>query len=345
MLSAYGALLSSAHTSPAENEKLRRLGRELYGRLIAPFEQQLAGKDELIVIPDGRLCALPLEALRLPDGRFLVERFHVTYLPSLAVKGLLEQRRYSTRERSLLAVGGAQHEGSAATQAVTASAGPPAALRREANRRVLYGADAREVYAALGLGSWQDLPGTRSEIETIARIVPGSMVLSGAHASEGEVKSLSRSGTLRAFRVLHFATHGLATADAPDLSALVLSEAGRPEGEEDGYLSVNEVAQLDVAADFVNLSACHSGIGKIYGGEGVAGLAQAFLEAGANGTSVSLSRVSDAATKELMIGLYRLAQERGLGYARALTEMKRRFIRRPDRRRPSFWAPFVYYGK
>jgi CHAT domain-containing protein/tetratricopeptide (TPR) repeat protein len=345
MLAVYRALLSNARPSPAEEGRSESLGRRLYDRLIAPFEQQLSGKDELIVIPDGLLYSLPFEALRLPDGRFLVERFYVTYLPSLAVKELLDQRRYSARERSLLAVGGAQHRRSVATQAVTAPARRRDAFRSDAQRRTVDDVDARQAYAALGLGSWQDLPGTRAEVESIARIVPGSMLLTGAHASEREVKSLSRSGTLRTFRVLHFATHGLASADAPDLSALVLSEAGRAEGGEDGYLSINEVAQLDVAADFVNLSACNSGIGKIYGGDGVVGLAQAFLEAGANGASVSLSRVSDAATKELMTGLYRLVQQRGLGYAHALTEMKRRFIRRPERRRPSFWAPFVYYGK
>ncbi len=38
---------------------------------------------------------------------------------------------------------------------------------------------------------------------------------------------------------------------------------------EDGYLRMGEIAKLTIAADFVNLSACETGLGKLYGGEGM----------------------------------------------------------------------------
>jgi CHAT domain-containing protein len=135
--------------------------------------------------------------------------------------------------------------------------------------------------------------------------------------------------------------------EIPELSALVLSQREDATGSlpEDGYLRMQEISLLDLEADFVNLSACETGLGRIYGGEGVVGLTQSFLVAGANGLSVSLWQVSDASTMEFMIGLYRLVEKEGLSYDRAMTEMKRRFISGGRYSDPFYWAPFVYYGK
>jgi CHAT domain-containing protein len=107
---------------------------------------------------------------------------------------------------------------------------------------------------------------------------------------------------------------------------------------------MKEIVELNINADFVNLSACETGLGKIYGGEGVVGLTQSFLVAGANGLSVSLWQVADESTMELMVGMYRLVKEKGLSYDRAITEMKREFIRSNKYSDPFYWAPFVYYG-
>ena len=118
--------------------------------------------------------------------------------------------------------------------------------------------------------------------------------------------------------------------------------------EEDGYLRIDEIVELKLEADFVNLSACETGLGKVYSGEGVVGLTQAFLLAGANSLSVSLWQVPDASTTDFMVALYKIVAEEGLSYADAIAEVKRRFIKGEfgeQWRAPRYWAPFVYYGK
>jgi CHAT domain-containing protein/tetratricopeptide (TPR) repeat protein len=344
VLLAYGELLAEPASSMTRRDAREWLARELYALLLQPVEKELAGKEELIIIPDGCLGTIPLETLRLPNGRYLIERHHVVYEPSLGVRQLLGQRRHDPRPRPLFAMGGSRLKRRADSNKVEVSTQQLEALRSEARRHIEADASAREVYSALGLDSWPDLPGSRAEVEAIGRIVPESTVLVGEDVSEKKLKDLSRQGALRSYRILHFATHALLVPDAPELSALVLSEAGDGEGEEDGFLNAKEIAELSIAADFVNLSACETGLGRIYGGEGVVGLPQAFLEAGANGLSVSLWQVADASTKEFMVGLYRLVRERGLSHARAMTEIKREFIRSEAYSDPFFWAPFIYYG-
>ena len=134
----------------------------------------------------------------------------------------------------------------------------------------------------------------------------------------------------------------------PELSALVLSQFNEEKGDEDGYLRMGEVAELDIQADFVNLSACETGLGKIYGGEGVVGLTQSFLIAGANGLSVSLWQVADVSTSRFMVAMYESVQDNSMGYADAITRTKRQFIKGDfgeEYRAPYYWAPFVYYGR
>jgi CHAT domain-containing protein len=113
----------------------------------------------------------------------------------------------------------------------------------------------------------------------------------------------------------------------------------------DGYLTVSEVARLHLSADFVNLSACETGLGRVYQGEGVAGLAQSFLIAGADAVSVSLWQVADKSTADFMTGFYSLVNAKGMSYSAAMMEMKRTFIKKPEYRHPFYWAPFVYYGR
>jgi tetratricopeptide (TPR) repeat protein len=350
IINYYRYLLSKQYLSRQEIKTLDQIAKELYKLFIAPLEKQLEGKEELIIIPDGILCFLPFETLIMPDGRYLIEKYHIKYTQSLTVSELIAQRSYSTQRKPLLAFGGAVYEQSSYESDMIESEQYLAYLETQTLAALDKGESTRSMYNELGLSGWGNLPGTLTEIIAIGRIIPRSVVYKGADVTEYKIKQLSKNGFLDDYKVLHFATHGLVVPEIPELSAIVLSLFKNEKNNEDGYLNMKEIAMLEIKADFVNLSACETGLGKIYGGEGVVGLTQSFLIAGANGLSVSLWQVADESTMQFMIGMYSLVQEQGYSYDRAITEMKRRFISGKnhdgkDYSKPFFWAPFVYYGE
>ena len=110
-----------------------------------------------------------------------------------------------------------------------------------------YGGEAGETRSSSLYGKLRRLPGTRVEAKAI-----GDVSLLGADASEAKfVAALSQESRWRA---VHFACHGLLNAEQPQLSALALT----PDAESDGFLSVHEVAAMQIPADLVVLSACET---------------------------------------------------------------------------------------
>jgi CHAT domain-containing protein len=206
------------------------------------------------------------------------------------------------------------------------------------------GEDARRAYADLGY-TWSNLPGTLVEVRAIRSLMEDAVIYTGDMVTKTNFQEMSKRGDLQKYKVIHLATHGLVTPEAPELSAVVFSQFKNPRPGDDGYLRAGEILGLALKADFVNLSACETGLGKLYSGEGVVGLTQSFLIAGANGLSVSLWSVADESTTEFMAGMYTLVTKKGMTYDRAMVEMKRRFIAHTKWNNPYYWAPFVYYGK
>lgn len=206
----------------------------------------------------------------------------------------------------------------------------------------------RSSYDSLGLTSMKNLPGTLKEVKDIKKIIDNAEIITDKGVTEKKVKALSTSGALANYKVIHFATHGLVVPEIPELSALVLSQFADGQEGEDGFLNMREITDLKLQADFVNLSACETGLGRLYAGEGVVGLTHSFLIAGANGLSVSLWQVADVSTAEFMTAMYKLVENEGMDYVEAITEVKRRFIRGDfgeKYKAPFYWAPFIYYGK
>ena len=329
----------------------RELGRGLYDLLIKPMEAQLKNKTNLIIVPDGILSFVPFETLINEKGRYLVENYNISYIQSMGIRKLIKERKYREDRKPLLAFGGAVYDEKTYNKDMKMrkrmNATQLASLKKQIYSDIERKKSVRDAYSALGIDTWTNLPGTLREVDKIKQVIKRSDIFRDVNVTERNVKEFSRNGTLSRYKVVHFATHGLIVPEVPELSAVVLSQFKDNTGKEDGYLRMGEIAELDIRADFVNLSACETGLGKIYGGEGVVGLTQSFILAGANAVSVSLWSVADKSTSLFMESMYKEVNNKKISYSNAITEVKRQFIKGEfgeTYKKPYYWAPFVYYG-
>jgi len=341
----YRQLLSKANLRDVA--RLSESARSLYRILLEPLEPFIGTKDHLIILPEGDLYFLPFEALIDSSGRYLIESRHISYAHSMHVLELLRNRQYSSRRKPILAFGAGIYWHSEEDPSPISNDAQLAYLRREAEVALGNGSDLSRIYSRLGVGRLKHLAGAQREIDSIAKNIVGAKTVSGQSATETTLKALSRTGELAEYEVLHFATHSVSVPEIPELSALILSQPASKSEKEDGYLRIPEIADLKLAAEFVNLASCSTGLGKVYPGEGVVGLTQAFLIAGAKGVSVALWPVADEPTADFMSRLYGTSKQQMGRYDLAMTEVKRQAIRGEFGERmthPYFWAPFVYYG-
>ena len=189
---------------------------------------------------------------------------------------------------------------------------------------------------------YQRLTFSRREAEAILAQAPAgsSFAAIGFDANRAVVTS----GALADYRFLHFATHGELNTHRPELSRLVLSQLDREGKSVDGYVFAHEIYNLELAADLVVLSACATALGTEIRGEGLLGLTQGFLYAGAASVMVSLWNVDDRATAELMARFYRGLLSEGLPPAAALRAAQTSIRRTPRWQAPYYWAGFVLQG-
>lgn len=198
------------------------------------------------------------------------------------------------------------------------------------------------------------LPETGFELETLNAIVAddGGNLLLGDAANE----SALAAADLKSPAIIAFATHGLMGGEAnglqePALALTPLDDAiDGMAGMRDGLLTASEIAELDLDADWVLLSACNTAQGEDgEGSEGLSGLARAFFYAGARRLVVSHWAVQSDATVALTTGMFEaLTEANGNDSgAKALRRAILAMIDNPDApswSHPGIWAPFVTVG-
>jgi len=177
------------------------------------------------------------------------------------------------------------------------------------------------------------LSGAQAEAKAIASVLKTKPIL-GRRATEATIKAQMLDA-----RAIHLATHGTFNDREPLRGFVALA----PTEEEDGLLTAEEIYNLDnqLTAELVVLSGCDTGRGQI-NGDGVVGLARSWFAAGVPSAIVSLWKVPDRATADLMTAFYRHWQQ-GDDKAQALRQaMLTTMKKHPD---PSNWAAFTLIGE
>lgn len=335
-------------------------GAGLRAAVFDPLATALGDHSSLLLAPDGDLTRLPFEALPTGRGRRLIDQYHMTYVA--AARDVLRFGKQTSHQPTAPVVA-ADPDFDLASSAEGVKPAPATRKPGQTPRRRSQDMD-RDM-------RFDRLPGTRSEGQHIAEMLGVQPWLQGC-ALEARLKQV------RSPRILHLATHGFflqnqkhdSNAIDHDLGvssgqeslrgsrlenpllrsgmALAgvntwLSGGQTPDEAEDGMLTAEDVTGMDLLdTELVVLSACETGLGEVHMGEGVMGLRRSFALTGAKTLVMSLWKVPDQETQELMEDFYRriLAGEpKAEALRHAQLGMKERHPH------PFHWGAFICQGE
>jgi CHAT domain-containing protein len=374
---------SDGRRSPGESEaRYREIAEDLRQRVWDPVATVLGAETERVfVVPDGSMNLVTLASLPVGEDRYLLETGPTVHY--LSAERDLTRARFEEPGRGMLAVGGPDYDATASFAALaetTAGASDPAAARVGTRGAAC---------SSLGSLRFAPLPAAAEETGEVAELWSRSLGEGAADedrgvrmvGSEATEAAFKRAATGR--RVLHVATHGFflggdCAGGGEDtrgfgivehareswalegealgpllLSGLAMAGANHRDaagaGEEDGILTAEEIAGLDLSGvEWAVLSACDTGVGEIEAGEGVFGLRRAMQVAGVRTLIMSLWPVDDGATRQWMHALYDGRLARRLDSAAAVRHAGETVLgaRRAagDSTHPFYWAAFVGAG-
>jgi CHAT domain-containing protein len=167
----------------------------------------------------------------------------------------------------------------------------------------------------------------KDELRALGTIFPEAVMVAGGDATRDNLMRLAPQA-----RFLHLASHGYFRRDNPMFSFLKLA---------DSRLSFYNLLDLNLNAEMVTLSACHTGMNEVFPGDELHGLMRGFLYAGAPALIMSLWAVNDRSTSELMRETYshiRAGADKRSALRRAQLAIKDEYGH------PYYWAPFILMG-
>ncbi len=283
----------------------------LYTDLIAPIEKMLNGK-KIIIIPDEKLSYISFDALISEHKSFdCINYSGLSYL----IFEYCFSYAYSTH---LLF---SKHD-NIYTDSLFAFAPD-------------YNSDKiSEIRNAFGR-----LSHTEEEINSALEQFNGE-AYTGNNASKNSFKSIVGNGG-----ILHFAMHASVDSDKKDFSFLAFSDSSNSKDSNLGHMYAYEIEQLEINSPMVVLSACKTGTGKLYSGEGVMSLARSFIISGVPAVVYSLWDVNDDAGFKIMQSFYENLAERD-GKNEALQKAKIKYINKasPTLANPAYWSGYVLSG-
>lgn len=297
-----------------------------------PIQKELGQVSTIYLSADGVYNQIPLDALMMPDGKYVLDNSNIVYVSN--TKDLYLRR-------------------------VKSAAKPD-------NKASMFGNPTFYLTASRENAPITQLPGTEREINQLQFLLKQKGWMTEEYleksASEEQIKELNSP------KVFHVATHGFykPTAEVSAEAEMEGNEAQlaqnplmrtglllRGAGDlldktdynynmENGILTAYEAMNLNLdRTDLVVLSACETGLGELQAGEGVFGLQRAFLVAGAKVLIMSMFKVDDEATQRLMLKFYQKWLNTN-NMRQSFTEAKKEL--RADYPDPIFWGSFMMIG-
>lgn len=358
----------SAGRTQLEEDPLTAYGRQLHQLLIQPIADKVAQANHLFIVPDGVLTSLPFEIIPFED-RYLLDEYQISYLST--GRDLMRGYTIANQTNPLIVAdpdynlyqNKISKDGITSVRDMTIEE-PLSPEEETAVDELVEAAPYLTRSGDRGSFYFSDLANTHTEGLEIAKLFDVAPHLE-ADANEQIIKN-SHSP-----KVLHIATHGfflekrerLETAVHNRLTflqqkrnplvraGLALAGANRwlrkddtSTGNENGILNGLDVAGLDLSGtELVVLSACDTALGDYVDGEGVFGLRRAFVMAGAHTLVMSMWKVPDAQTQELMVEFYNELLA-GVPRATALSNAQLKIKQNPKTAHPYFWGAFICQG-
>ena len=305
-------------------------------QILAPAAADL-GQKRLVIIPDGILNTIPFSALDTPNSASytpLLTQHEITNLPSASTIAIL-RTTVATKPRApkLLAILADpifnKNDDRLTGQPIQAN--PNTDLGEQIARQ----RNGRDLNLAR-------LPFTATEANGILNLVPQESDRISAFGFDASYDWIT-SPKISQYRYVHLATHGIFDNNNPALSSIILSSFDAQGRDRKAYLRFPDLFNLNLPTELVVLSACQTGLGSDVPGEGLVGMTRGLMYAGALRVSVSLWKVDDQSTSDLMQQFYKNLWQSKISHAASLRQAQLSLWKQG--KAPVYWAAVTLQGE
>lgn len=278
----------------------------------------------LVIIPHGGFHLVPFAALVDSNGKYLIDKYEILTEPSASSFVLFRIREKKNPGKFVgYALGNIDMSFNETGNGGTRE-------NRGGNSDI---SDSGSIFPQEFRSGFAPLPGTKRETEEISREFRSRNKTADCYM-EKTFSTQKVFETAPAAGVLHFATHGFISGRAGGkFSGLITA---------DGFIYMMDIFKWKLNAEMVVLSACKTGMGEVSGGDDVASLSRAFMQAGADNLIATLWSVQDDATRQLMVEFYKEILK-GTAIPTSLRNAQLKLKKQYPH--PTYWSGFVVYGR
>jgi CHAT domain-containing protein len=320
----------------------------LTGILIKPVLDKIAGKENLIFVPDDILFKIPFEALftdagkiKSPDKKvsyaglnYLIKKCNISYHYSAGFfADQINKNKFTEFPLINNFAGFAPVFAGNNSDGYTLASTVPVQLLKD----TLRSSPDNNNFSELKYSEWE----LRTILELFEKNRKPAVAFFHSDATEENFRN-----NIDQYGIIHIASHSFINEVSPQISGVAFARGESNNSgsvPSDGILYAGETYSLDLDADLLVLSSCESGIGKLVRGEGMMSLTRGFLYSGTDNIIFSLWKIPDKHTSELMVSFYRKLFS-GKNYAEALKQAKLEMIKNESTARPRSWAGFLLIG-